>query len=59
MKSTDNSVALKFFFNSKDTVTHPIAWISSGDKFRDTQCIRAYIGAQLLARKKSREAAFR
>lgn len=52
MKSTDGSVTLRLFFNAKGTVTHARVWVSSGDKVRDTQCIRACTGAQLPAQAK-------
>ncbi|APZ68588.1 hypothetical protein BSY44_23020 [Salmonella enterica subsp. enterica serovar Paratyphi B] len=53
IKSVDGSVTLRLFFNARGFVTRAVIWVSSGDRARDNECIRAYAGAQLSTQSKA------
>lgn len=53
MKSVDGSVTLRLFFNARGFVTRAVIWVSSGDRSRDNECVRAYAGAQLSTQSKA------
>lgn len=53
IRSVDGSVTLRLFFNARGFATRAIIWVSSGDKARDAECVRAYAGAQLSTQSKA------